>query len=220
MNLGKWLRLSAALGLLLALSGCAGVYRVDNQVESFAQWREGAAPASAPQAIPAAPQTYRFERLPSQSAGASGASQDALEQWAQNALLPFGWSRAASADQTAWRVQVSGISTQLPYSPWERPWERDDFDWMGQVWVGMGVGHGQVMVNPWAMHNVRPYYQRQVALVIRDAASGRVVYETRANHDGRWNSTPSLWQAMMSAALTGFPAPPTGVRQVDLDVAR
>ncbi len=65
-----------------------------------------------------------------------------------------------------------------------------------------------------------PYYQRAVSLVVRDAATGRVVYETRGAHDGRWNSSPALWMAMLDAALQGFPTPPTGVRQVNIEVPR
>lgn len=220
MNLGIWLRLPAVLGLIVALSGCAGVYRIDNQVESFARWSDAGVAALAPHSLPTPPQHYRFERLPSQRSGASGQSQDALEQWTQNALVPLGWTKADAPDKATWTVEVSGSSTQLPYAPWETPWERDDFNWIGQGWMGVGDGHGYVVWSPWALHNMSPYYQRQVALVIRDASSGRAVYESRAAHDGRWNSTPALWQAMLSAALADFPAPPTGVRQVNLDVPR
>ena len=54
--------LCATLGLGLLLGGCASVYRVDNQVQSFARWGTAAT-------APAAPQSYRFERLPSQREG-------------------------------------------------------------------------------------------------------------------------------------------------------
>ena len=42
----------------------------------------------------------------------------------------------------------------------------------------------------------------------------------RAAHDGRWNSSPALWTAMLDAALQGFPAPPAGVRQVNIEIPR
>ena len=58
------------------------------------------------------------------------------------------------------------------------------------------------------------------ALVIRDAASGRVVYETQAAHDGRWGGSEPLWGAMLNAALQGFPQAPEGPRQVNIEVPR
>ena len=91
---------------------------------------------------------------------------------------------------------------------------------MGHVQVGIGNGGGGLLWSPWLMRSDLPYYQRQVSLVVRDAASGRVVFETSAAHDGRWNSSPGLWRAMISAALEGFPAPPKGTRQVNIDVPR
>ena len=215
-----WLRLATCFVVLAGLSGCASVYRVDNQVESFARWSDAGASAQATPTVPAPPQRYRFERLPSQLSGATGQSQDALEQWTHSLLAPLGWTQAEPPEAVRWTVQVAGLSTQSPYAPWENPWERDGFGWMGGIWLGAGNGHAHVMWNPWPMHSMSPYYQRQVSLVIRESATGRVVYETRAAHDGRWNSTPALWQAMLSAALADFPNPPAGVRLVNLDLPR
>jgi hypothetical protein len=141
-----------------------------------------------------------------------------LEQLTQEALKPLGWLEAADTATAPWLVEVSAQGIRLPHAPWEDPWDRGRFGWSGQVHIGMG--YGGVMWSPWMMRSELPYYQRNVSLVIRDAATGRVVYETSAAHDGRWNSTPSLWRAMISAALEGFPAPPKGIRQVNLDVPR
>ena len=219
------LRRSGLCGLVI-LTGCTGVYRVDNQVESFARWADVATPtgAKAPSHVPAPPQRYRFERLPSQAAGAAAEMQNELEQWTQAALAPLGWTPADRAGDAVWTVQVSAQSSRLPRAPWEDPWHGDWPYWTGRVNIGIGVGTagsgGMVMWNPWPMRAELPYYERQVALVIRHADSGRVVYETRAAHDGRWNSSPGLWQAMLKAALQDFPAPPAGERQVNLDVPR
>jgi hypothetical protein len=65
-----------------------------------------------------------------------------------------------------------------------------------------------------------PYYQRKVSLLVRQADSGQVVYETHAAHDGRWNSSHELWCAMLDAALQGLPTPPAGARQVNIDLPR
>ena len=209
-----------AIVAVSALAGCASVYRVDNQVESFAQWADSAVPSGATAAIPAPPQRYRFERLPSRTSGSAAQSADALEPLVQTALKPLGWTLAGDAEAAPWRIEVTAKGVRLPRAPWEDPWEEGRFGWASQVHIGVGLGYGGVLWSPWLVRPELPYYQREVTLVIRDAATGRVVYETRAAHDGRWNSTPELWSAMVSAALEGFPAPPKGVRQVNLDVPR
>ena len=104
----------AALGLSL-LSGCASVYLVDNQVQSFARWSDAA--ASAPAAVPQAPQTYRFERLPSQTTGQGAAGQDALENLARVALAKVGWSAQDAPTEALWAVQVGGGTLRLPRAP-------------------------------------------------------------------------------------------------------
>jgi len=76
------------------------------------------------------------------------------------------------------------------------------------------------MPMPMFMEIQSPCYQRKVSLVIRDAASGRVVYETQAAHDGRWGGSEPLWGAMLNAALQGFPQAPEGPRQVNIEVPR
>jgi len=117
---------------------------------------------------------------------------------------------------------VSASTLKLPRAPWEDPYN----GW----WPGFGPAMpgrdyvvtrtGQVIWMPMFPRFETPYYQRQVQVVVRHAATGRVVYETRAAHDGRWNSTPGLWTAMLDAALQGFPAPPEGLRQVNIEVPR
>lgn len=212
-----------ALALLIGLSGCAGVYRVDNRVESFARWADATPPAShgSAAAVPAPPQTYRFERLPSQASGAVAKSQAELESLARTALARAGWTIATEPGSAPWTVQISADHQRLPRAPWEDPWD-GGLGWHTQVHigVGVGVGVGQIMWSPWLLRPDMPYHLRRVSVVIRDARSGQVVYETSAAHDGRWNSTPALWGAMVDAALSDFPAPPKGARDIPIDVAR
>lgn len=207
----------------LLLSGCASVILVDNQVESFPRWQDRAAKA----AVPAPPQVYRFERLPSQQQDQRAArGQDELERYAEAALAKLGWTRAAANVSAPWAVQVGANNVRLPRAPWEDPWDTWGWGPFGHPFAMPGrnyvvTGTGQVVFFPMmAPRFETPYYQRAVSLVIREAASGRVVYETRAAHDGRWNSTPALWTAMLDAALQGFPTPPAGVRQVNIEVPR
>jgi len=206
-TLRRWGLLLATTGLL-ALGGCASVYLVDNQVQSFAHWDAARAPA--------APQAYRFERLPSQREGDAAASQDALEALTRAALARLGWSLAEPAASAPWAVQVTADAMRLPRPPWEDPW--DGFGYPGRSHFFMGFG------DPfWGSGFMRidtPYHQRKLSLLIRQTASGQVVYETQAAHDGVWHSTPALWSAMLDAALRDFPAPPAGTRQVNIEVPR
>lgn len=220
------LMVGLALGLL---TGCASVYRVDSQVQSFARWSGAAAPtAAATSAIPQAPQLYRFERLPSQATDNAARGQADLEAITRTALAKHGWTPAAPGVSARWSVQVSAGTVKLPRAPWEEPW--DGFGYWGGVggFRGFGMagrdyvvtGGGQVIWGSVFMRMDLPYYQRKVSLLIRHAGNGQVVYETHAAHDGRWNSSPELWGAMLDAALLDFPTPPAGVRQVNVDLPR
>lgn len=215
---------AAALGAALLLGGCASTYRVDSQVESFARWSDASAAsgttATAPAALPRAPQTYRFERPLSQREGGAATRQNALEALAREVLTPLGWTATDGNAAPPWTVQVSASGARQVRSPWDDP--RPAFWPMWSIGVG---GHGsrvggQLVWGPVFPYQDLPYYERKVSLVVRDTASGRVVYETRAAHDSRWNDSPALWRAMVSAALRDFPAPPAGVREVIVDLPR
>jgi hypothetical protein len=159
--------------------------------------------------------------MPSQLSGPGAIEQDGLEQLARQALASKDWQLVDPAAQAPtpaplWRVQVSASQTTLPRAPWD-----DAPVGMGPRWSlsagtgGLGVGLG------WGMlRSDMPYHLRQVVLVVRDPRQGRVAYEAKATHDGRWNSTPAVWRAMMNAALTGFPAPGSTQQRVDIDVPR
>lgn len=218
-------KMAVAAGALFALSGCASVFLVDNQVQSYARWADRPTPSGAVSPIPQAPQVYRFDRLPSQQDSRSGAGQDELERLASIALAKVGWTPAAPGVTAPWSVEVSGGTLRLPRAPWESPY---DGYWGGGFGAGFGfpgrdyvvTGTGQIIYAPLFLRMDTPYYKREVSVVIRHAASGRVVYETRAAHDGRWNSSNPLWSAMLDAALRDFPAPPAGLRQVNIEVPR
>jgi hypothetical protein len=216
---------------VLLLGGCASTWRVDNRVESFARWSDAGATATGgsaigtdPAAVPQAPQNYRFERLPSQREGEAAAGQAALESLTSDVFATLGWTLADGTAPAGWTVQVSASGQRRARSAWNDGWPH--------VWplIGLGIGsHGtrisaQWAWNPWYPHPYLypepPDQHRKVSVVVRHAATGRVVYETHAVHDGRWNDSPALWRAMVTAALRDFPAPPGGVRRVDIDLPR
>ena len=61
-------------------------------------------------------------------------------------------------------------------------------------------------------------YHRRVSLVLRDAASQQVVYETSAVYEDVWTSDPMIYGVLFDQALTGFPQPPANARRVRSEV--
>jgi hypothetical protein len=183
------------IALLAVLSGCASTYVLDSSVQSFSQLP----------AVPSPP-TYRFDRLPSQQV----ANQAQIEAMADPALHQAGLRRDDANPRLA--VQI-GARLQEVISPWADPWgPRWGF---GAGWArrhhGLGWGFGALDLEP-------SWFHREVTLVIRDVATGRVVYETRAVNDGPWRDSARVLPAMFQAAMQGFPNPPSGPRRVDVQV--
>ena len=209
----SWPRRAAGLGLLAAallLGGCAGVIRLDNEVRSQADWPLG---PNATVQRPTSGDRYRFERRLSQQA--QPAQQAALEAVARDALARVGLRpEDPTGPAPRWSVELGARSIRLPYAPWDEPVRAN-------LSLGIGLGHGSVGLGlPLFPHLAAPYYQRELTLLLRDARSARVVYETSARHDGPWPDSPTLWAALLDAALQGFPQPPTGPRQVVIEVPR
>ena len=147
------------------------------------------------QGLPANP-TYRFERLPSQAAQPG---QDQLEALADPVLHRAGLRRDDAAPQ--YGVTITATVNQSA-SPWPDP---------GFASFGLGVGGPFIGMQ-------QPWYMRQVGVLLRDIQSGRVVFESHANSDGPWIDPQAAIPAMLEAALQGFPNPPPGLRQVDLNL--
>jgi hypothetical protein len=191
------LRLTGAVLLAVAgLSGCATGYLLDNSVQSF----------SSLSALPANP-AYRFDRLPSQQASPV---QPQLEAMADAALFKAGLRRDDGSPQ--YGVQVTA-SVRRVLSPWADPWAGWGGGFGGVMGPGVGFGFG----GPFPRMD-QPWFQREVAVIVRELGSSRVVYETRAANDGPWGDNSSVLPAMFDAALQGFPNPPAGLRRVDIQV--
>jgi hypothetical protein len=189
--------LLAAVAATLLLSGCAGSYLLDNQVQSFSQLT----------AMPAQP-TFRFERSLSQQADPA---QQALEGLADPALFRAGLRRDDSAPHFS--VEVSARTEQV-LSPYADPY------WGG--WGGWGVGfggrHGAIgFGGPWPRGDSY-WFRREVGVVVRELPTNRVVYETHAVNDGPVMDNRTVLPAMFDAALQGFPAPPPGPRRVNIQL--
>ncbi|MGJ7525468.1 DUF4136 domain-containing protein [Variovorax sp. GB1P17] len=196
-----------ALFLAASLSGCATSWVVDSNVKSF---------SSLGTVAPGA--TYRFERLPSQQADT--ARQDGLEAMAAAALEQVGLRRDDAKPQYSAQI---GARVTAGLSPWADPWLYDGpwgygyggYGYYGRRWYGGGWYGGPVFMPPAA----NPWYEREVSIVLRETGSNRVVYETRARNDGPYNSSAAILPVMFRAALQGFPNPPQGERQVNIDLS-
>jgi hypothetical protein len=198
-------RISRRIGALiggLMLGACAGLGTLDVQVSSFSQWPAGRAPGS-----------YVFERLPSQQAQLQ--QQEQLEAAAGPALAEAGFTRAAEPARADVRVQLGAVSTEEAIAYWDDP-----------AW-GWGLGFG------WPHHHSTywgfgaswrygpPYrYSTEVAVLIRDNATGQPLYETRARADATGRATNELLAGLYEAALKDFPQPAVNPRRVTVTLPR
>jgi hypothetical protein len=187
--------LLAALASLALLGGCASLNSVTSEVSSFGDWPAGRAPGS-----------FAFERLPSQQAQAAEA--EALEKAALGALQKAGFVPAAAGQEPDVLVQLGGRFSRTARSPWDDPlW------WHG----GFGLHRRGPWIGPsWQlrMQLEAPRYTHEVALLLRDRASGKPLYETRAASDGNSRADAATVTAMFQAALLDFPRPALSPRQV------
>jgi Domain of unknown function (DUF4136) len=179
------------------LGGCAGFTTLGSEVSSFGEWPAGRKPG-----------TYAFERLPSQEA--RGESQKVLEEAAKPALAAAGFVPAAEAAKADVLVQVAARASRAELSPWADPlWWRGAHrpgvygPWMGPRWNGL-----------W--YDDLNRIDREAALLIRDRATGKPLYEARAQGGGSLSPTPGVLRAMYAAALKDFPAVGLNPRTVNV----
>lgn len=196
--------LAAIIFIAISLTGCGSLRLVDTEVRSFAT----------PPTVPAGA-LFRFERLPSQQADA--AAQTRLEALAQRALEQAGLQRDDA--QASYSVQVTYGLKVDSRAPWEQTEPTFGMNW-GLGWGGRG---GALMLGgraPFGQLATSPYYWRQVSLIIRSLGTQHIVFESHAAHDGRWSDSEAILPALFDAALRGFPNPPPGVRQINIEIPR
>lgn len=192
---------TAAAAALLA--GCAAINSVSADVSTYGDWPADRKPGS-----------YAYERLPSQQA--DSAASDALEAAAAGALQKAGFTPVSAGQQPDVLVQVGARDARAVLSPWDDPlWWGGGFGywrhgpWMSPRW-GMGVGFG---------YPASPRYERTVALLMRDRASGKPLFEARASSEGNYRSDAALLQALFDAALVDFPRTGVNPRRVVVPLA-
>lgn len=192
--------LGLAAAAMLLLGGCAGLNTLTADVSSYGEWPADRKPG-----------TYAFERLPSQQARA--AETEALEAAARSALAQAGFSLAAAGTTPDVLVQV-GARVGRSDAVWADPfWWRGGFGtWRPNPWVGPRWGYS-------AQIDLSARYEREVALLIRDRASGKPLFEARASHESSsTTASGSTLAAMFAAALADFPKLGLNPRSVTVPV--
>jgi hypothetical protein len=179
-----------------ALLGCASLDSVDNDVSSFSRWPAGRGPS-----------TYAFERLPSQQAQPQQAQM--LEDAARRAIESAGFVAAPEGSGPDVTVQLGARITETDRSPFDDPfwyggygvWHRPfGYSRFGRPFAGPGWRRGY-----WGPGYDFPYYEREVALLIRDKRTGAPLYEARAESEGATSGISNVLPAMFAAALNDFP---------------
>ena len=183
------------------LAGCSSVRLIDSDVTAFSAWT----------ATPPAPGTpYRFERLPSQFQPPGYLQQDRIEAIARTSLARVGMDLAP--ETARFSVQLVLNTQVLERLP-------DDGLLLGGPGVFFGAGNrGASFGLSFPIRFAEPYYKRDVTLLVRELATQKVVFETRALHDGPWGDSLAILPAMLDAALQGFPQPPSGTRRVNSEI--
>jgi len=192
----------------LFVSGCASNRLVESDVNAFHRWN-GAPPA---------PGTlYRLERLPSQQA--AGAQQDYLESLSRAARERVGLRLDSPVARLGVQVQLNMLVVER--GPYGYGYGYDGG--FGLATPGIFLGGGSRGASFGLSFPLRfsepPSYRRELTLLMRDLASGQVVFETRALSDSMQNDLPALLPAMLEAALRGFPQPPAGTRRIPVDLS-
>lgn len=207
---GSWI---LSLAATAALVGCAsGPATYQASVQSYASM-----------AGIQLPTTYRIELLPSQIQHQQNFS--VIANAAQQALQRVGLQPAANPAHAHLVVQIDAISVANRSAPsynaapgvygwgFGRPWAQGP--WGPGPWMGPGPDP----LLGWAMDPTFPVTHRSVNVVMRNAKTQGIVYETSAQYNDMQMQDPQIWNMLFNAALNDFPNPPQGVRQVQATVA-
>jgi hypothetical protein len=187
----------------LALSACSGPYTVTADVSSYGSWPADRKTGS-----------YAFERLPSQQQSEeAGKRQAALEDAAKAALAKAGLTPATDAATADVVVTLGARVSAYDPVPWDDPlWWR----WRGRL-VSPRYGYGG-----WGWRHDPVFdrrYDRAVAVLVRDRASGTALFEAHASNEGATIGSETLLGALFEAAMTGFPATTPQSHCVSVQVA-
>jgi len=175
------------LAAAIALAGCAAMRSVTSDVSSYGEWPAERKPGS-----------YAFDRLPSQQAQAEQTAQ--IEDAARSALEKAGFAPAPEGLAPDVLVQVGARTSRSDRYLWDDPiWWRGSIGyWRTSPWHGPSWGFS-------ARYPANPRYDREVAILLRDRASGKPLFEARASNEGGTGLDKVTLGAMYEAAMMDFP---------------
>jgi len=186
----------AATAAAAGLAACSGPYTLAVDVTSFGNWPSGRAPLS-----------YAFERLPSQQEGEASQHQQELEENARAALERAGFQPAADPKTADILVSLGARLSATDYAPWDDPlWWRwhGRLGWGGAWRYGGARGWGPYPYG-WGGLPLDRRYDREVAVLMRDRATGEPLYEAHASHESLSIGDGGTVSALFAAALVDFP---------------
>lgn len=180
------------------LGACSSMRIVDNEVRSFGQ-----TPPPAPQS-----HSYQLQRLLSQK----NETFDPIAQAVNLALTKLGLHEVSKNPD--WVATVHWTEQQLPRAPWEpAPSPFEDLIWLNSGGAGVGLSWRYPAID-------LPWYERSLSLILRDARSDSVVFETQVRHDGRWSDTAAVLPAMLQAALHDYPQGQPTLQIFNIEIPR
>jgi hypothetical protein len=179
----------------LALAGCGTPRMIDSSVRSF-----NTATAELPLE---GPFSFRFERLPSQQADAQ--SQDRLENIALPVLAEKGLVPDALAPRFTLELRMA-VDPINQTDPFHGHW-------------GFGSSGSGLWAQSRSMGLQPTRYRYSVHLLLRDAASKTVVFESTAMHEGPWSDRAAVLPAVLLAAVQDFPQGSDKPRRVLIDLS-
>lgn len=178
----------------MALAGCSTTRLIDSQVRSFTTTAD----------VPAdGPFSFRFERLPSQQADAQ--AQDRVEDMALPVLAQKGLLPDALAPRFTLELRMA-MEAANQTDPFHGHW-------------GFGTIGSGVWMQPMPMGLQATSYRYSVHLLLRDAASKAVVFESTAQHEGPWSDRAAVLPAVLLAAVQDFPQGSDKARRVLIDLS-
>lgn len=183
--------------VLLATTGCTHLREVDTTVNSYAR-----PPAIAPGT------TFTLEPLPSQEKGHdrdfASLARSVCQALVQRGLRPYAAAGAAATPALLITLHPQSSQTSPPwgYDPWMDAWGYRR--------------HGGLTARALLRDAPPTVYRRSLQLVVREASSQQVVYETQATYEDIWRDDAAIYGVLAQAALSTFPHPPPGEQRVRL----
>ena len=188
-----------------ALTACAGTRLIDSEVRSFGTAGEPGMNTAA-DCTDANTAIYRFERLPSQRA--NDARQNGLEEAAAKELGAH--CLALNPDLT------ERFSLQLELQTDTMAREREFLG--NRRRSTLGIGPSLLNSAGWMALPEPPLYRYQLKLLMRNAATKAVVFESNATHIGPWPDTPKILPAIIKAALHDYPLGSQTARPIAIEI--